>query len=228
MTTAVTLKGIKRRWIKATASTSEQQLLKKNADKKTFPATHIGTYTTFKIWHTKLKLDRTEMTVIGWIFSFTLKEKENNNNNNNTKNNNNNSSLALPAFLASAASTSDLQSLILLASACTTDIYFDFYLSAWQAAHGPLSPADSLPAKQSVRDKPGILLSRAAVESAISDPCQKARFLASVAPHSGDWLLALPVTPVGCGWQTTQYVWQWHFAWAAASVSLTRADVVSW
>lgn len=83
MTTAVTLKGIKRRWIKATASTSEQQLLKKNADKKTFPATHIGTYTTFKIWHTKLKLDRTEMTVIGWIFSFTLKEKENNNNNNN-------------------------------------------------------------------------------------------------------------------------------------------------
>ena len=35
------------------------------------------------------------------------------------------------------------------------------------------------------------------MESAISDPCQKAKFLASVSPHSGDWLLALPVTPCG-------------------------------
>ena len=36
-------------------------------------------------------------------------------------------SLALPAFLASAASTSDLQSQILLASACTADTQFDKY-----------------------------------------------------------------------------------------------------
>ena len=56
-------------------------------------------------------------------------------------------SLALPAFLASAASTSDLQSRILSASTCTTDTYFDSYLLAWQTTHGPLSPADSLPAK---------------------------------------------------------------------------------
>jgi len=35
------------------------------------------------------------------------------------------------------------------------------------------------------------------VESAISDSCQKARFLAAAAPHSGDWLLALPVTSCG-------------------------------
>ena len=91
-------------------------------------------------------------------------------------------SLVLPAFLASAASTSDLQSRILSASVCTTDTYFDSFLLAWQTAHGPLSPADLLPAKQSFWDKPcSILLSRAAMESAISDPCQKARFLASVA-----------------------------------------------
>jgi len=44
-------------------------------------------------------------------------------------------SLALPAFLASAASTSDLQSLVLLASACTTDTHFDTYLADWQGAH---------------------------------------------------------------------------------------------
>ena len=82
-------------------------------------------------------------------------------------------SLALPAFLASAASTSDLQSQILLASACTADTQFDTYLADWQAAHGPLSPSDPLTVKQSVWDKPGILSSRTTVESAISDSCQK-------------------------------------------------------
>jgi len=35
------------------------------------------------------------------------------------------------------------------------------------------------------------------VESAISDACQTARFLAAGASHSGDWLLALPVASCG-------------------------------
>jgi len=38
-------------------------------------------------------------------------------------------SLALPAFMASAASTLDIQSQILLASACTADTHFDTYLA---------------------------------------------------------------------------------------------------
>ena len=38
-------------------------------------------------------------------------------------------SLALPAFMASAASTSDIQSQILLASACTADTHFDTCLA---------------------------------------------------------------------------------------------------
>jgi len=41
------------------------------------------------------------------------------------------------------------------------------------------------------------LSSRAIVEASISDPHQMARFLAAVAPHSGDWLLALPVSSCG-------------------------------
>ena len=57
--------------------------------------------------------------------------------------------------------------------------------------------SDPLPVKQSVWGKPGILSSRTTVESAISDSCQKARFLAAVASQSGDWLLALPVTSSG-------------------------------
>ena len=96
-------------------------------------------------------------------------------------------SLALPAFLASAASTSDLQSQILLASACTANTQFVKYLADWQASFGHLSSSsDPLPVKQSVWDKPGILTSRTMVESDISDSCQNARFLAAVAPHSGD------------------------------------------
>ena len=60
--------------------------------------------------------------------------------------------LSLPAFLASAASTSDLQSQILLASACTADTHFETYFTDWQGAHGPLSPSDPLSVKQSVWD----------------------------------------------------------------------------
>ena len=83
-------------------------------------------------------------------------------------------SLALSAFLASAANTLDLQSQILSASSCTTDIHFDSYLSVWQAAHGSLSSSDPLPDKQSLWDKAGILFSRAIVEASISDPHQMA------------------------------------------------------
>jgi len=76
------------------------------------------------------------------------------------------------------------------------DLYYLRYTD-WLGAHGTLSPSDPLPVKQSVWDKQGILSSHATVESAISDSCQKARFLAAAAPHSRDWLLALPVTSCG-------------------------------
>ena len=88
-------------------------------------------------------------------------------------------SLTLPAFLASATSTSDLQSQILLASACTANTQFVKYLADWQVSFGHLLSSDPLPVKQSVWDKPGILTTRTMVESAISDSCQNARFLAA-------------------------------------------------
>ena len=112
-------------------------------------------------------------------------------------------SLALPAFLASAASTSDLQSQILLASSCNPDPYFDSYLSTWQAAFGSLPSSGPLSSKQSFWDRPGILSTRAAVESSISDSQEMARFLAASAPHSGDWLLALPIS--SCGLRPVSY-----------------------
>jgi len=43
----------------------------------------------------------------------------------------------------------------------------------------------------------GLLNDRALIQDSFAKPSQKARFLASVAPHSGDWLLALPAANCG-------------------------------
>ena len=83
----------------------------------------------------------------------------------------------------------------MLASACTANTQFDKYLADWQASIGHLSSSDPLPVKQSGGTNQVFCLP--AQQSAISDSCQNARFLAVVAPHSGDWLLALPV--LSCG-----------------------------
>ena len=71
-------------------------------------------------------------------------------------------SLALPAFFASAASSSDFQSQILLASACTADTQFHTYLAGQAVGLG--------------RTKKGILSFRTTVESVIYDSCQQATF----------------------------------------------------
>jgi len=60
------------------------------------------------------------------------------------------------------------------------------------------SPPDSLPGKQSFWDKPCLLADSALIESTLVEPSQRARrFLAAEAQHSGDWLLALPITNCG-------------------------------
>ena len=104
-------------------------------------------------------------------------------------------SLAIPAFLASAASTLSLQDHILALCPCPSDVYLEQYLSTWSSSAGTLP--DPLPAKQSFWDTPGLLADCTLIESCLSEPSQKARFLASQAPHSGDWLLALPIANCG-------------------------------
>ena len=54
-----------------------------------------------------------------------------------------------------------------------------------------------LPGKQSFWDWPGLLTDRALIESSLAEPSQRARFLAAQAPHSGDWLPALPTANCG-------------------------------
>jgi len=54
-----------------------------------------------------------------------------------------------------------------------------------------------LPDMQSFWDNPGLQADRALIENSFVEPSQKARFLASLASHSGDWLLALPIANCG-------------------------------
>jgi len=58
-------------------------------------------------------------------------------------------------------------------------------------------PPDPLPGKLSFCDRSGLLTDHALVESSLVEPPQTARFLAVQAPHSGDWLLALPIANCG-------------------------------
>ena len=107
------------------------------------------------------------------------------------------SSLAFSAFLASAASTLSLQEQITASFHCPSDTYFCAYLSTWSTLFGVPQLSDPLPAKQSFYDKPGILSDRSRIEAALVEPSQQARFMAATAPHSGDWLLALPISSCG-------------------------------
>ena len=66
------------------------------------------------------------------------------------------SSLALPAFLASLASTLSLQADILADCACSDNNSLQSYLSNWLSAFGTLP--DDLPPKQSFWDHHGILV----------------------------------------------------------------------
>ena len=105
------------------------------------------------------------------------------------------SSLALPAFLASAASTLSLQADILADCTCSDNDSFQSYLSDWSSAFGTLP--DDLPPKQPFWDRPGILADVAQVKSSLSTPAQLASFLAASSPHSGDWLQAMPISSCG-------------------------------
>ena len=106
-------------------------------------------------------------------------------------------SLALPAVLASAASTSSLQDSILALSPCPLDSFFDTYLQAWSSSFGCSIPTDSLSSKQSFWERPGVLQDRAIVEAGLGNSQDRARFLEAALPHSAGWLHALPIAAGG-------------------------------
>jgi len=79
-------------------------------------------------------------------------------------------SLALPAFLASAASTQSLQATIL--ANCSGNIpeytFLKAYLSDWSALFG--APPEQLPHKQYVWDRPRVASDRTQVQSCLDSP----------------------------------------------------------
>jgi len=80
------------------------------------------------------------------------------------------SSLALPAFLASAASSLPLQGIILSNVALQPDSHIASYLSRWSAMFGSPPPDQPLSGKQSFWERPGILADKAMVkESSLSN-----------------------------------------------------------
>jgi hypothetical protein len=105
-------------------------------------------------------------------------------------------SLTLPVFLASAVSTLPLQDAILSTCCSQQDTFVSSYQAAWSSAYG-CPPPSLLQHRQSTWDRPGLLCDKALVESGLISERQKASFLAASSRHSGDWMMALPITACG-------------------------------
>ena len=105
-------------------------------------------------------------------------------------------SLALPAFLASAASTDLLQS-TMLRDAATANPQREALQARWREDSATQCPEGGLAHRQSAWDKPLIDKVVSSLHARLPDPTNQARLKAIAAPHAGDWLLALPVTNCG-------------------------------
>ena len=75
-------------------------------------------------------------------------------------------SLAIPAFIASAASTLPIQDDILIDCVKSDSESFQAYMSAWSAKFGAVP--DILPTKQPFWDRPGVLEDKAQVEASLA------------------------------------------------------------
>ena len=105
------------------------------------------------------------------------------------------SSLALPAFLASVASTQSLQDDILTDCVQSESNFLQSYLAIWSAKFGDIP--DALPTKQPFWDRPGVLEDKAQVEASLVSAYHRASFSAASCQHSGDWLFAQPIASCG-------------------------------
>ena len=82
------------------------------------------------------------------------------------------------------------------------DSAVDLIIDQWTITHGQpdvSSPNGPLAAKQYQWDKPSIVADIARLTLSLPDRHHQARFLAVLAPHSGDWLHALPISSYGLG-----------------------------
>jgi Reverse transcriptase (RNA-dependent DNA polymerase) len=106
-------------------------------------------------------------------------------------------SLALSAFLSSASSTRSMQDLILFSCITSSDHFYERYLAQWSFMFQCPPPENQSAFCQRSWDKPCVKSIVAYLRSSQSDTCNQARLLAVSAPHSGDWLFALPISSCG-------------------------------
>jgi len=107
------------------------------------------------------------------------------------------SSLALPAFLASAAGTSEIQSHILCALECQPDQHFKNLSEHWQTITG-LSLAEYFPTNiQSKWDTSILEKELSDLIHSTAELSELARLKAVSSQHASDWLHCLPITPCG-------------------------------
>src|SRR6218665_288544 len=107
------------------------------------------------------------------------------------------SSLALPAFLASAASTLPLQTLILTSINLIPNTHILDMTSEW-CSKSDFKDGDSMPThKQALWDRPLLQQTFKKLLNDTADPYNTARLKAVSSPHASDWLYALPITACG-------------------------------
>jgi len=104
--------------------------------------------------------------------------------------------LASSAFLATAAGTRQLQDHILHRTHQTHDDMYDRCLAA-RVSSGIALPEDSNTHRQRIWDKAVVQSEYDQLLSKYTDPYHRARPLTAAAPHSGDWLHALPISACG-------------------------------
>jgi len=104
-------------------------------------------------------------------------------------------SLQFEVFLASAAGTFSLQEHVVSSCTCPIHSFLDSYLTDWSSyIIWYASRSNLLPGRQSFWDQPRLQADRSVIEASMVEPSQMARYLA---PHSGDWLLALLIASCG-------------------------------
>jgi hypothetical protein len=107
------------------------------------------------------------------------------------------SSLALPAFLASAAGTFELQSNILSVLDSQPDIHYTNLSSLWESTTG-LSLSEVFPSNvQAKWDMPILHKELSELLLSTNEPSEQARLKAVSFQHASDWLHCLPITSCG-------------------------------
>src|ERR1043165_1278018 len=108
------------------------------------------------------------------------------------------STMALSAFLASAANTDELQACILpTASAEIPYELANSALTAWKTLTGAEPPSGTATHRQKEWNLRYTEKAWTGLLESTSAPRDRARLVASRAPHSGDWMLVPPVSALG-------------------------------